>query len=125
MLNGLVNGVGKRVQPHISKVMQYLTQSISDRICADGMGTRLACGLISDFCTHLDDHMMKYVLLLIPVLLKNLQDPDMPTESKLLAIIAVGDLLLCCDCSQYLSSIMQIFESAAEISLQTSCNEDE
>ena len=57
MLNGLVHGVGNKIAPYINPVIAYLSKTIADRTCADGMGTRLACGLVSDYCTYLEARM--------------------------------------------------------------------
>jgi len=54
ILHGLIVATEKRILPHLSTIVPFIESAISDSSFTDGMGTRLACGLVSDLSTHLD-----------------------------------------------------------------------
>jgi hypothetical protein len=58
-------------------------------------------------------------------LMQNLRDNSAHVESKLVSIVAIGDLLMQCRCQAYLPELMVCFERASILSLDTSVNEDD
>lgn len=59
--------------------------------------------------------------------MSNLMNSEMNTESKVLAIIAVGELLMNSGaaCSKFISGIMDTFFQASQMSINTPTNEEE
>ena len=57
--------------------------------------------------------------------MQNLRDNSAHAESKLVSIVAIGDLLMQCRCQAYLPELMGCFERASIFSLDTSVNEDD
>lgn len=96
IFNGLINAVSKRVLPYINNLVKYIAQAIQDITCTDDMGVRMACGIVSDLCADLEDEMAPFVDKLISALCQNLNDPNAHSESKLVSIVAAGDLLMQC-----------------------------
>ena len=60
----------------------------------DGMGCRLACGLVSDLANSIMGAMSAHLQVIMPALQANLQDNSMEPAAKLVAIIAIGDVCL-------------------------------
>ena len=60
----------------------------------DQMGTRLACGLISDLANSIQEGMVEYLPYIIPVMQNIMVEDNFDSEVKLIAIVAFGDLSL-------------------------------
>lgn len=60
----------------------------------DQMGTRVACGLISDLANSIQECMVEYLPYIMPVMQNILVDNSFDSEVKLIAIVAFGDLSL-------------------------------
>jgi len=58
------------------------------------MGTRVACGLISDLSNSIGDSIVQYLPPIMQVMQRILVDNSFDSEVKLIAIIAFGDLSL-------------------------------
>lgn len=58
---------------------------------------------------------------------QNMSDNSAHVESKLVSIVAIGDLLMQCQtrCQAYFPELMGCFERASIFSLETSVNEDD
>ena len=52
IIHGLIATVESRIAPHVPAFMDYLVCSMRMENC-DAMGTRLACGLISDLANSI------------------------------------------------------------------------
>ena len=80
---------------------------------------RFACGLISDLANYMEKGISQYASEFMPGLQEVLTQSEFTTETKLTAMIAVGDLCLAIeeDFKQYLDSTMKCLLSACAISL--------
>lgn len=128
ILNGLIHAVQGAVKPHVGIIEPFITQAISDMTKSDPIGVRLACGLVSDLSYHLsEEEMSPFIAPFINALLKNLKSVEMSIDSKLVAIVALGDLLMTArdKCSAYTAEVMEVIKSASDMSLQQSVDEDE
>lgn len=56
--------------------------------------TRLACGLLTDIANSIESNICHFLDLIIPALLKVLEQPEYETETKVTAIIALGDIIM-------------------------------
>lgn len=114
-LSGLINGVGSRV--NVNEFGQYIVWALQGD---DDECTRLACGIVSDLATALKDDIGRYLNDFVPHLLKILRDQNQDRRSKLQAIIALGDLAMNSGeifSQAYLSDVLKLLESAAQMSL--------
>jgi len=91
------------------------------------MGVRMACGLISDLANELQANMVPYLDKLIKGLMHVLEDQQCDTASKLVAMIAIGDLCLVCEWhfNKYLPDVMKALKSACTASLNAKSNDEE
>ena len=81
---------------------------------------RLACGLISDLASALKVNIAKYLLDFVPPLLQILKDQNQDRNSKLQAIVALGDLAMNAGepfSAAYLTDTLKILESASKQSM--------
>ena len=60
ILQGLVATVDNRIAPHVASFMDYLTCSMRMENC-DAMGTRLACGVISDLANSIGADIVQWL----------------------------------------------------------------
>ncbi len=101
----------------ISNAGNILYQSMS---CADDENcTRFACGLISDLSNYLESDMSQFADTFMGCLKDVLSKPDFGTETKLHAIIAVGDLCLATEANfeKHLAPTMQSLFAACSITI--------
>lgn len=87
--SGLINGIGERV--NVDEFGQYIVWALKGE---DDECTRLACGLVSDLAGALKGRITKYLLDFVPPLLQILKDQNQDRNSKLQAIVALGDLAM-------------------------------
>jgi hypothetical protein len=121
-LSGLINGVGDRV--NIADFGKYIVFALSGK---DDECCKLACGLVSDLTNAFRQNISPYLMDFVPNLINILKDPGHTRESKLQAIIALGDLAMNAGetfCQQFLPDVLKILENAASKSL-TSVKESE
>ena len=93
ILHGLISTVDRRIIPYINKFIEYLVCSMKMENC-DQMGTRVACGLISDLANSIQECIVEYLPYIMPVMQNILVDNSFDSEVKLIAIVAFGDLSL-------------------------------
>lgn len=93
MLNGLINAIGNRIFKYIESFGPFICNAMNsndDVHCA-----RLACGLVSDLANYSDkDTFSSITSNFMDCLNKVLRESEYETETKLHAIIAVGDICL-------------------------------
>ncbi len=115
--SGLCNGIGARI--NIKEFGTYIAHALKG---TDDECTRLACGLISDLATAMGDAIGEYMLDFVPCLLTILKNNDQDRNTKLQAIVALGDLAMNSPStfiSSYLEDVLKILSSAANLSLST------
>ena len=61
---------------------------------SDAMGTRVACGLISDLANSIGADIVQWLPQIMECLLRVLGDNSYDSDAKLVAIIAFGDMTL-------------------------------
>jgi len=121
ILNGLINAIEGNIKLYMGQIEPFITSAIADITKADPMGIRLACGLVSDLSYHLsEEDLSPLVPSFVTALLKNLKCNEMSIDSKLVAIVALGDLLMTSrvECSSFVSEVMDVIKSASDMSLQ-------
>lgn len=104
-----------------TNIVDTVNQSNGDEIC-----TRFVCGLISDLANHLENDVHKYLPEIMDCIVKVLKGEQFSTETKLFAIIAVGDVYLAVEdrFTTYLDDTMSSLIIAGNISVQV-CNEND
>lgn len=77
---------------------------------------RIACGLVSDVAGALHDGVQRYLNDFVPPLIKILRDQNQDRNSKLQAIVALGDLAMNSGeaFNFYLADVLKILESASQ-----------
>ena len=93
IIHALIVTVETRIVAHLSRFMEYLICSMKMENC-DAMGTRVACGLISDLANIMDEGINQWLPQIMECLLRILVDNSFESEVKLNAIIAFGDVSL-------------------------------
>ena len=81
-----------KIEKHIQVMGSYIASAISnpdDEVCG-----RIACGLISDLANYLEANMTSYATEFMSYLNDILVKNEYSTETKLHAMIAVGDICL-------------------------------
>ena len=119
ILHGLTVTVGDRIAPHMASFMDYVLCALKMTDC-DAMGTRVACGLVSDLANSLGDSINPSMPSIVPPLLAVLEDNTFDSEVKLIAIIAFGDICLAAgprNFQQYLPQTQQSLAQACSLSL--------
>jgi importin subunit beta-1 len=96
----------------------YIVSAIdnsNDENCA-----RFACGLVSDISNYLEKNMTHYARDFMSSLNKVLKSEDYTTDTKLHAMIAVGDICLATEEQflQYIAETMQCLFSACTLTMQ-------
>lgn len=122
-MSGLINGIGERI--NIDEFGQYLVWALKGE---DDECIRLACGIVSDLANALKERVSKYLMDFVPHLLHILKDQNQDRNSKLQAIVALGDLAMHAGeafSQQYLNDVLKILESAAKQSLAVVREEDD
>ena len=122
-LSGLINGVGDRIP--IQEFGQYVVWALKSQ---DDECVRLACGLVSDLAGALRANICTYLMDFVPPLLQILKDQNQDRNSKLQAIVALGDLAMNAGepfSQQYLQDVLKILESAAKQSVNVVKEEDD
>lgn len=112
-MNGLIHGIESRIDDHMASIGPYIVaamESTEDDVCS-----RLACGLVSDLSGCIDRRISKYLPDFMSRLNKVLSSNDYSTETKLNAIIAVGDICLASEDEfhPYLEETMRCLSAAA------------
>lgn len=107
----------KQIDTFIETIGPYLASCIDNP--DDENCTRFACGLISDLSNYLEREMYKYAAEFMRVLNRVLSTGDYATETKLHAMIAVGDMCLAIEenFQQYLEETMRCLFTACQITL--------
>jgi hypothetical protein len=114
---GLCSGLQERV--NVKDFGQYLLWALDgdDEDCA-----RVACGIISDIASALQDKVETYLTSFVPSLLNVLNNPSRSRTSKLHALQSIGDLAIYAPikfCEYYLVQTLQILKQAGSISLKS------
>ena len=121
--SGLINGIGERI--NIDNFGQYIVWALKGD---DDECIRLACGIVSDLASALRENISKYLLDFVPPLINILKDQNQDRNSKLQAIVALGDLAMNAGevfSQQYLQDVLKILESAAKQSMQSVTKEED
>lgn len=82
---------------------------------------RYACGIVSDLSGALKEEIAKYLVDFVPPMINILKDSNQDRNSKLQAIVALGDMAMNAGeafVNSYLDEVLKILESAAKLSLQ-------
>ena len=113
-LSGLINGLGPRV--NVNEFGQYIVWALQGN---DDECVRIACGLVSDVAGALHDGVQRYLNDFVPPLIKILGDQNQDRNSKLQAIVALGDLAMNSGdaFNYYLAQVLKYLESASQQSL--------
>lgn len=93
IMHALIVAVETRISAHLSRFMEYLICSMKMENC-DAMGTRVACGMISDLANTMEESIIQWLPQIMDCLLRILVDNNFESEAKLNAIIAFGDVSL-------------------------------
>ena len=118
-MHGLIVTVEKRILPHLPSFIEFIVCALQMENC-DAMGTRLACGLISDLANAVEANLAQWMPQIVNSLLRILEDDAFDSEAKLIAIIAFGDICLAAgprDFLQYLPQTQKSFARACQLSL--------
>lgn len=111
-LSGLINGIGSRI--NIDLFGTYIVHALQGQ---DDECVRLACGIVNDLASALGPNISKYLMDFVPHLINILRDQNQDRNTKLQAIIALGDLAMNAGeafCTQHLPDVLKILESAAK-----------
>ena len=101
IIHGLIATVEGRIAPLVPTFMDYLTCSMRMEN-SDAMGTRLACGLISDLANSIGADIVQWLPQIMDCLLRVLIDNAFDSDAKLVAIIAFGDVTLAAGSENFL-----------------------
>ena len=101
ILNGLIATVDNRIQPYVPNFIEYIVCAMKMENC-DAMGTRVACGIISDLANSIGDGIIQWLPAIVAALQRILESNDFDSEVKLIAIIAFGDVCLAAGPHNYL-----------------------
>ena len=125
ILNGLINCVEARISPYINDFIDMVTYGVSGQQI-DDMGCRLSSGIISDLATAVQIDIAAYLDKICNCLLGVLGGDNMPPDSKLVAIEALGNVCLATEYHfhQYLNQVMDCFKSASICSMGSASDED-
>ena len=107
IIHALIVTVETRITPHISSFMEYIICSMKMENC-DAMGTRVACGMISDLSNTIEEGINQWLPQIMECLLRILVDNSFDSEAKLIAIIAFGDVSLAAGASNFLRYFSEI-----------------
>jgi hypothetical protein len=121
--SGLCNGVKKRI--NVKDFGQYIVYCLRGD---EDECTKLACGLVSDLSSALQQDIQAYLFDFVTPLFEILRHPNKDRAIKLAAIIAIGDLAMNCPlpfASNYISEALVILDSASKQSLRMEGIEDE
>jgi hypothetical protein len=116
ILNGLINGLGSRIK--IDILGNYIVYSLSE---GEDDIARLACGIVIDLSNALEENIKNYLVEFVPHLLNILKSKQRSRQTKLQALIAVGDMAMHAGDAfnhLYLHEVLRILESACKLSLQ-------
>lgn len=99
--------------------MGYICTAIREPNHTDALGARMACGTVSDLCSHLELQVREFTEKFLESLMVSLKDPEGDTQTKYLAIVAIGDLLCHSGdkCIKQTAEIMGSFQCASQNSL--------
>lgn len=113
---GLVVGLGSNIQiDQIGSYIKYALQS-KENECA-----KLACGIISDLSSSMEERMCEYLDDFVPCLHDILRDSQLDRRIKLPALHALGDLCMYSGnqfMQKYFDSTMMMLKQAASSSIQ-------
>lgn len=121
--SGLCTGLGNRV--NVKDFGQYIVWALEgdDEEC-----TRIACGIVCDIASALEEEVAIYLSSFVPQLLKVLKQNERDRRTKLQALQTLGDLSIYGGgkfCQTYLSETLQILESASKMSVAISDFKDD
>jgi len=108
--SGLCQGLKNRV--NVKDFGQYILWALEgdDEECA-----RVACGIISDIASALEDKVSVYLTSFVPPVLKILMSETHDRKTKLQALMSLGDLCIYAGipfCQLYLHDTLKILETA-------------
>jgi hypothetical protein len=117
VLHALIYVSEAQFEQFIPSVQNYLTAALLNS--EDASSGRLACGLVSDLSNYLERGMVRYADPFMDCLSRVLQENRFTTETKLTAMIAVGDCCLAIeqDFLKHLDKTMNCLFSAVNITL--------
>lgn len=106
------------IENYIHSIGAYIVTAIKN--ADDENCGRIACGLVSDLANYIERNMNQYSHEFMLCLNDVLSKSEYSTETKLHAMIAVGDICLAIEenFQQYLDETMKCLFSACEITLQ-------
>lgn len=113
---GLCSGLRERV--NVKDFGEYLLWALDgdDEDCA-----RVACGIISDIASALEEKVQTYLTSFVPSLLKVLVSPSRSRGTKLHAMQSLGDLAIYAPfnyCQIYMRDTLQVLKQAGDVSLK-------
>lgn len=125
MIHALIYVTESNFEMFIPKVEQFLTAAIlnsEDEACG-----RLACGLVSDIANYLEKKMSNFSRNFMDCLNNVLYESQYSSETKLHAMIAVGDICLAIEeyFLDYFDKTMECLFSAVSITIQPANFENE
>jgi len=109
--SGLCNGIKERIK--INKIGQFLMVALKGE---DDECVRLACGIVSDIANALEAKIGPYIADFVPALLNILKEARFDRDSKLQAIMSLGDICMNCGDSfvaNFLGDTLRILNSAS------------
>lgn len=111
---GLCSGLKERV--NVKDFGQYILWALDgdDEDCA-----RVACGIISDIASALEENVHTYLTSFVPSLLKVLVSNNRAKSTKLHAMQSLGDLAIYAPtpyCQIYMRDTLQVLQQAADVS---------
>jgi hypothetical protein len=120
---GLCQGLQARV--NVKDFGQYILYALKgdDEDCA-----RVACGIISDIATAFNENVQIYLTSFVPPLLQMLSADDRDRNTKLQALLSLGDLAINAPksyCEIYLADTIKILHQAGEVSLNKTAFKDD
>lgn len=113
--SGLCQALGENV--NVKQIGQYLLHALSsdNEDCC-----RVACGIISDIASALQERIQEYLTSFVPELLQVLKSEKRSRYSKLHAIQSLGDMAIYSPvpyCRLYLQDTMTILRQAGELAV--------
>lgn len=117
IFHALVVACERNIELFLPTIGSYIIAAINnsnDENCA-----RFACGLVSDLSNYLEKSISQYAADFMHSLNKVLQGEDYSTDTKLHAIIAVGDICLAIEenFQQYIEETMKCLFSACQLTV--------
>lgn len=125
-IHGLLATIGTRILKFAQYLLPFITCAITDVTRTDESGMKNAAGLIIDLASELQHEIKPFAFGLLEALLSNLNNSEVNIESKLVCIVAIGDLIMAAGISSdKLHQVATAFEQAASLSLSTGQSTEE